>query len=149
MGYVFYRSHLHPHNPTGDFTKNVRLKAYSSPTFEFIQGASFWGCWIGILPKIAGNFRYPMAALVKNRDTWRIILVSKWLATPIFKPFRPFGRGTTLLRGLAITMVINHLRPSWDDPPSIGFEWRMACKFCVFFGSWEEVGVLKVHLRPD
>ena len=28
---------------------------------------------------------------------------SKWLGTPIYKPFRPFGRGTTLLRGL-----INH-----------------------------------------
>ena len=24
----------------------------------------------------------------------------KWLATPINKPLRPFGRGTTLLRGL-------------------------------------------------
>ena len=32
---------------------------------------------------------------------------------------RPFARGpTTLLRGLMITMVINDLRPSWDDPPS-------------------------------
>ena len=26
--------------------------------------------------------------------------VSKWLVTPIYKPFRPFVRGTTLLRGL-------------------------------------------------
>ena len=32
--------------------------------------------------------------------TWRIIPVSKWLVTPIHQPFRPFGRGTTLLRGL-------------------------------------------------
>ena len=24
----------------------------------------------------------------------------KWLVTPIYKPFRPVGRGTTLLRGL-------------------------------------------------
>ena len=24
----------------------------------------------------------------------------KWLVTPIYKPFRPFGRGTTLFRGL-------------------------------------------------
>ncbi len=29
--------------------------------------------------------------------TWRIIPVSKWLVTPIYKPFRPFIRGTTLL----------------------------------------------------
>jgi len=33
--------------------------------------------------------------------TWRIIPVSKWLVTPLYKPFRPFGRGTTLLRGLS------------------------------------------------
>ncbi len=25
-----------------------------------------------------------------------------------------------ILRGLTITMVIHHLRPSWDDPPSMG-----------------------------
>ena len=45
----------------------------------------------------------------KKPGTWRIIPVSKWLVTPIYKPFGPFGRGTTLLRGLTITMVINHL----------------------------------------
>ena len=32
--------------------------------------------------------------------TWRIIPVSKWLVTPLYKPFRPFGRGTTPVRGL-------------------------------------------------
>ena len=32
--------------------------------------------------------------------TWRIIPVSTWLVTPIYKAFRPFGRGATLLRGL-------------------------------------------------
>ena len=31
---------------------------------------------------------------------WRIIPVTKWLVTPVYKPFRPFGRWTTLLRGL-------------------------------------------------
>ena len=32
---------------------------------------------------------------------------------------RPFGRGpTTPLRRLTITMVINHVSKSWDDPPS-------------------------------
>ena len=36
----------------------------------------------------------------KKAPTWRITPVSKWLVTPIYKPFRPFGRGTTLLRGL-------------------------------------------------
>ena len=33
--------------------------------------------------------------------TWRIIPVSKWLVTPIYKPFRSFGRGLTSVRGLA------------------------------------------------
>ena len=33
----------------------------------------------------------------------------KWLVTLIYKPFRPFVKGTTLLRGLTITMVINHV----------------------------------------
>ena len=32
--------------------------------------------------------------------TWRIIPVSKWLVTPIYKPFRPFGKGITPFRGL-------------------------------------------------
>ena len=48
--------------------------------------------------------------------TWRIIPVSKWLATPIYMPFRPFGRGITPVRGLT-----NHgyqLLTNWDDPPS-------------------------------
>ena len=37
-------------------------------------------------------------------STWRIL-------TLIYKPFRPFGRGpTTLLRGLRITMVVDHLQ---------------------------------------
>ena len=44
-----------------------------------------------------------------QRRTWRIIPISKWLVTPIYKPFSPFVRGTTLLRGLTITMVINHV----------------------------------------
>ena len=35
-----------------------------------------------------------------NPSTWRTIPFSKELVTTIYKPFRPFGRGTTLLRGL-------------------------------------------------
>ena len=43
--------------------------------------------------------------------TWRIIPVSKWLVTTIYKPWkRPFKRGTTPFRGLTVlTMVINHV----------------------------------------
>ena len=40
---------------------------------------------------------------------WRIIPFSKWLVSPIYKPFRPFGMGITPFGGLTITMVINHL----------------------------------------
>ena len=36
----------------------------------------------------------------RGTPTWRIIPVSKWLLTPIYKPFRPFIRGITPLRGL-------------------------------------------------
>ena len=58
-----------------------------------------------------------------GNPTWRIIPVSKWVVTPIYKPFRPFGRGTSLVRGL-----INHgyqLLTNWDDPPSIGNSYRI------------------------
>ena len=44
----------------------------------------------------------------RQAPTWRIIPLSKWLVTPIYEPFKPFVRGTTLLGGLTITMVINH-----------------------------------------
>ena len=48
--------------------------------------------------------------------------LSKWLVTPIYKPFRSFGRGPpTLLRGRNLTMGINHVSKSWDDPPSSCF----------------------------
>ncbi len=40
---------------------------------------------------------YPKTDMV---PTWRIIPVSKWLVTPIYKPFRPFIRGITPVRGL-------------------------------------------------
>jgi len=32
--------------------------------------------------------------------TWRIIPVSNWLVTPIYKPFRSLGRGITPVLGL-------------------------------------------------
>ena len=46
----------------------------------------------------------------------------KWLVSPPFTSHKkPIWKGNNpILRGLMITMVINHLRPSWDDPPSRG-----------------------------
>ena len=38
--------------------------------------------------------------LPNHRGRWRIIPVSKWLVTPIYKPFRPFIRGITPFREL-------------------------------------------------
>ena len=35
-------------------------------------------------------------------SSWRIIPVSKSIVTPIYKPFRPFGRGIPSVRGLTI-----------------------------------------------
>jgi len=40
--------------------------------------------------------------------TWRIIPLSKWLVTPIYKAFRPLIRETTL--GDLLTMFLNHLQ---------------------------------------
>ena len=40
--------------------------------------------------------------------TWRIIPFSKWLVTPIYEPFRPFGMEQPHLGDL-LSMVINHL----------------------------------------
>ena len=41
-----------------------------------------------------------MACLGSWTASPRIIPVSKWLVTPIYKPFRPFIRGITPVRGL-------------------------------------------------
>ena len=63
-----------------------------------------------------------------REGTWRIIPVSKWLITTIYKPFKPFGRGpTTLLRGRKLTMVINHLQVMGPDPPSHGIFFCHVC----------------------
>lgn len=44
----------------------------------------------------------------------------QWFGSPPFlsHKVRPFGTGRhPILRGLIITMVINHISKSWDDPP--------------------------------
>ena len=49
---------------------------------------------------------------------WRIIPVSNSEEPPfISHGVRPFGRGTTPVRGLTITMLTTY--KSWDDPPSM------------------------------
>ena len=60
-------------------------------------------------PSPGGMPEFLDSSTVCTQGTWRIIPVSKWLVTPIYRPFRPFVKGITLLRGLTITMVISHL----------------------------------------
>ena len=71
---------------------------------------------------------FPVCHLRLLEGAWRIIPVSKWLVSPINKPFSPFGRRITLLRG-----VTNHgyLPFTKWDPPSNGV-------FCPLCGSlWD------------
>ena len=41
--------------------------------------------------------------------TWRIILVTKWLVTPIYKPWKGHLNGEQPYLGDLLTMVVNHL----------------------------------------
>ena len=50
----------------------------------------------GMITNPGGKIRL----IFQARPTWRIIPISKWLVTPIYKPFRPFVKGTTPVRGL-------------------------------------------------
>ena len=71
----------------------------------FFRGSLLLGCFFpdpGFFG--VGSFLWVVLAFVgcgpRVVYTWRIIPVSKWLVTTIYKPFRPFGRGLTLLGGL-------------------------------------------------
>ena len=48
----------------------------------------------------SAHLHWPVIPIQNVPSTWRIIPVSKWLGTPIHKPFRSFGRGITSVRGL-------------------------------------------------
>ena len=52
-------------------------------------------------PEEAENSKDPKVRVGKSRkkgSAWRIIPVGKCLVTPIYKPYRPFIRGTTPVR---------------------------------------------------
>ena len=91
--------------PTG---KNTKTQGYhnliSSPRNQssYSQMMSK-GCTItseGIKVFMVFRFDYHSQFRWARIPTWRIIPISKWLVAPIHKPFRPFVRGTTLLRKL-------------------------------------------------
>ena len=62
------------------------------------------------------GWRFFVVNSLLGEASWRITPVVKWLVTPIYKPSRPFGRGTTRSLGDLLTMV------SWTarDPQKIG-----------------------------
>ena len=71
------------------------LHHHISPPF----GRIFWNLFQALNMQIQGNqqrvyFRYHININFR-KVTWRIIPVSKWLVTPIYKPLRPCGRGPT------------------------------------------------------
>ena len=69
--------------------------------------------------------------------TWRIIPVSKWLVTPIYKPFSPFGRGLTLLRGLTNHDHKHHIFIISLSKGAIGLHPYGSC--CTSFGVMSKV----------
>ena len=66
-------------------------------------------------PKRWGDSKIPVPTSLEDG----LPVYRKWSPPFISHGVRPFGRGTSLLRGLTITMVINHLITYWDDPPCI------------------------------
>ncbi len=76
----------------------------------FLSPARVWGAW-GIA-RCSGHRGPSKERAMFMTAAWRILLglVScKWLVTPIYRPFRPFGRGTTQSLGDFLTMIIKHL----------------------------------------
>ena len=49
---------------------------------------------------------------------------SKWLVTPIYKTFSPFGRGITRSLGDMRSPWLLTTYKSWDDPPSSNHPWN-------------------------
>ena len=102
-GIRIFSNHENPHQQT--CRKQSRLRESSStPQTLFLTGAGQTkltssndsaGKWL----HSSGNLsKWIQMAMIWN--TWRIIPVSKWLVSPIYRPFSQFGRGITLLRGL-------------------------------------------------
>ena len=57
----------------------------------------------------------------RGSHTWRIIPASKWLITTIYKPFKPFGRGTTRSLGDLINHLLTGMIQVLSMKDSLGF----------------------------
>ncbi len=77
-------------NGGSNFARQESISLSTSSTVLDFDGPP--GFWQKTLPETK--------RIYTSSHTWRIIPLSKWLVTPIYKPFRPFVSGTTLLRGL-------------------------------------------------
>ena len=82
-----------------------------------------------------------------STPTWRIIPVSNWLVTPIYKPFSPFGRGISLQNGMILQ--VHPYRKHWNEvdqlqdhsiclPHQEGISW-----YQVLSGDWPLIRALK------
>ena len=71
-------------------TLGIPINPWNSKGYFFFDRSKELSCWI--------QSWTVMCRYLEDHPRTR-----KWLVTPIYKPFRPFGMGTTLLRGL-----INH-----------------------------------------
>ena len=92
---VFFHCHVSFRGCTipsdvGDFKK------HSEDPIDFVDGPSLG---LLVLSAVREN---TMSYLADHPRT------CKWLVTPIYKPFRPFGKGTTRSLADLLTMVINH-----------------------------------------
>ncbi len=109
----------------------------SSPLIPSIQTNAFLDQQPGVLSdsiRVVTRCGWVVAWRMGSQDG------RKWLGSPPFisHVYRPFGRGTTNpTKGTKLTMVINHLRPSWDDPPSSFRACSIRIPICFSLVAWE------------
>ena len=86
-----YTSSVYQRNMRNDTCQDTLLAWHDSAQwYLFLEG----------FPRVVWNFCEKLEINSTGFSTWRIIPVSRWLVTPIYKPFRPFIRGITPFRGL-------------------------------------------------
>ena len=107
--------------PYGSAREKVKVETWIRPWFlsgSFLKGKD----WFKNARKIVRFGWWWSAAVISWRETWntsgcyllaeytwRIIPVSKWLVTPIYKPFVRHLEGEQAYLGDLLSMVINHL----------------------------------------
>ena len=139
---------IHNHSRGGTTWKNAFLRRPGIQNYfpQLHWLFARWSC--GFLPIATVTDLHTWQVMA----AWRIIPVSKWLVTPIYKPFSPFGRGTTLLRGtyhsyynyLLIAMILQVSENNgniWDknhapQSPHTQIESSIFCRFQTRVACW-------------